>query len=200
MNAFQNLGRLDSRFLSTLLERHNSGLYVLAAPSELAAAEEVSREAIDRLLAVARQEFDYVVVDAGSRLDAKHFLSFDQTTTIYLVTQIGVPELRNSNRLISEFPVLGGPKLEVVINRFDRRSQAIDDQHVANALTRPPRWKIPNDYAAVRRMQNTATPLMDENSPISRTIRQMAIYVCGRSGDSEKKRGISIFGWKVSHV
>lgn len=200
MNAFHNLSRLDAGFLSTLLERHSSGLYVLAAPSELAVTEEVSREAIDKLLEVARLEFDYVVVDAGSRMDPKQARSFDETTIIYLVTQIGIPELRNSNRLISEFPLNGGPTLEIVINRFDCRSQAIDEQHVTGALTRAPRWKIPNDYAAVRRMQNTATPFMGENSPISRTIQQMARYICGRPRGSEQKRSISILGWTVSHV
>ena len=30
---------------------------------------------------------------------------------------------------------------------------------LTKALTRPAQWKIPNNYAAVRKMQNTATPL-----------------------------------------
>ena len=200
MNALQNLERLDSNFLSSLLERHSSGLYILAAPSELAATEKVTSEAIDRLLRVARYEFDYVVVDAGSRLDPHHTVRFDESTIIYLVTQIGIPELRNSNRLITQFPAKGGPTLEIVINRFDHRSQAIDDHHVTDALTRPARWKVPNDYAAVRKMQNTATPLMGENSPISRTIQQMARCVCERYSETEQKKSIRFFGWRVSHV
>ena len=50
----------------------------------------------------------------------------------------------------------------------------VSEEHITKALTRPAQWKIPNDYAAVRKMQNTATPLALADSPISRLIRQMA--------------------------
>jgi pilus assembly protein CpaE len=196
LNAFQHIGRLDSGYLSALLEQHSSGLFVLAAPSELTGAD-VSSEAIIKLLEVAGEEFDYVVVDAGTTLDTRHIYTFDKSSIIYVVTQIGISELRNSNRLISKFPVEGGPGLEIVINRFDPRSQEIDEKHVIKALTRPARWRIPNDYAAVRRMQNTATPLSG-NSPISRTIQQMAKCVCGTPCTLEPSKSINFFGWKIS--
>ena len=62
------------------------------------------------------------MVDAGSRLDLQHTHLFDESATIYLVTQVGIPELRNSNRLISLLSATGSPKLEIVINRYDPRS------------------------------------------------------------------------------
>jgi len=195
INALQNSSRLDASFLSTMLVRHSSGLSVLAAPSELA-AEQFSDEAVDRLLEVARQEFDYVVVDAGSRLDLQHTHLFDESATIYLVTQIGIPELRNSNRLVSRLSVAGSPKLSIVINRYDPRSPEIGDEHVTKALTRPAEWKIPNNYVAVRRMQNTAISLMQADSEISRAIRQMTRAVCGQPtvpAAQEKKKGFSFF-------
>ncbi|MGA2634828.1 MAG: AAA family ATPase [Terracidiphilus sp.] len=197
MNAFQNLNRLDSTYLSTLLEEHSSGLFVLAAPSDLAGGE-ASRKDIYTLLAVAHSAFDFVVVDAGTTLDAKHVYSFDQSTTIYLVTQIGIPELRNANRLIAKFPTMGGPKLEIVINRFDPRTQVIDETQLTNALTRPARWRIPNDYAAVRQMQNTATPLTSGKSPISLTINQMTKCICDQSCTPERKKGFSLFGFRIT--
>lgn len=196
INAFQNTARLDAHFLSGLLVRHDSGLHVLAAPSELGDTF-VSADAIDKLLEVACQEFKYVVVDAGSRLDVqmKHLLS--DSTTVYLVTQVGIPELRNSNRLITQLSAEGNLKLEVVINRYDPRSLEIGEEHITKALTRPAQWKIPNNYAAVRRMQNTATPLTREDTPIARVIRQMSRAACGRpveEAQPEKKRGFSLFG------
>ena len=60
--------RLDSAFLSKLLVKHSSGVSVLAAPGKFPQYQ-ASNEAIDKLLAVARQSFDNVVVDMGSRLD-----------------------------------------------------------------------------------------------------------------------------------
>jgi pilus assembly protein CpaE len=170
-----------------LLEKHGSGLFVLAAPSELAATAQFSEGAVDKLLEVARRDFDYLVVDAGSRLDLQHTHLFDESATIYLVTQVGLAELRNSNRLISRLSAAGSPKLEIVINRYDPLKLEIAEEHITEALTKPAEWKIPNDYAAVRRMQSTATPLVQDDSVISRAIRQMTRAVCGQPATTEKK-------------
>jgi pilus assembly protein CpaE len=192
VNALQNYSRLDASFFATLLVKHSSGLSVLAAPSEMAPTQ-VSDEAINRLVAVARQEFDYVVVDAGSRLNIQSTDLFDRSATVYLVTQVGIPELRNSNRMITQLPAEDSPKLEVVVNRFETGSQGIDEEHIKKALTRPAAWKVPNDYSAVRRMQNTATPLVLEDSAISRSIQKMTRSVCGLPEIQEKKKGFSLF-------
>jgi pilus assembly protein CpaE len=125
-------------------------------------------------------------------LQRKHL--FDESATIYLVTQVGIPELRNSHRLIALLSEEGSPKLEIVINRYDPRYLEIDEAHITKALTRPAQWKIPNNYAAVRRMQKTATLLTEEDSPISRVIRQMTRSVCGQPPIPEKKKKFSFFG------
>jgi pilus assembly protein CpaE len=186
VNVFQDFKRLDSSLLASLLAEHGSGLSLLAAPSELAPTQ-VSDEAIDKLLEVALQNFEYVVVDAGAKLDLQHTHLFDESATIYLVTQLGLAELRNSNRLIALLSAAGSPKLEIVINRYDPLNQEIAEEHVTKALTRPAEWKIPNDYAAVRRMQSTAIPLMQDDSLISRAIRQMAKAACHHPVIPEKK-------------
>jgi pilus assembly protein CpaE len=195
-NALQNASRLDAHFLSGLLVEHDSGLFVLSAPTELEPIQ-IADDAIDKLLAVAREGFDYVVVDAGSRLDLQHTNLFDESATLFLVTQIGIPELRNSNRLISRLTSDVGPKLEIVINRFDPHSMDIDETHLTKALTRAADWKIPNNYAAVRRMQNTATPLTEEDTQISRAIQSMTRSLCGKPPvpeKKEKKSHFSLFG------
>jgi pilus assembly protein CpaE len=192
VDALENFKRLDSSFLISLLEMHGSGLSVLAAPSELAPAH-VSDDAIDKLLEVAREEFDYVVVDAGSRLDLQSTRVFEKSATIYLVVQIGIAELRNSNRLIARLSSAGGPKIEVVLNRYDPRNLEISEEDIAKALTRPADWKIPNNYAAVRRMQNTAVSLMQDDSEIARAIRQMTRSISGQPATPEKKKGFSFF-------
>jgi pilus assembly protein CpaE len=193
INALQNASRLDSNFLSKLLTKHSSGLSVLAAPGKFTPVQ-TNNDEIDKLLAVARQDFDYVVVDAGTRLDLADSSLFDQATAIYLVTQVSIPELRNSNRLVSEFFVKTANKLEIVLNRYTPRSLGVDEEHITKALTRPPTWRVPNDYATARRTQNTATPLSLEDSPISRVIRSMARTASGVAPVQEKKKRFGIFG------
>jgi pilus assembly protein CpaE len=194
-NAFRDIDRLDTSLLSTLLNRHSSGVYVLSAPAEFPVTA-VTPELMEKLLAVARQSFDYVVIDAGSRIDLMNSALFDVMGTIYLVTQIGVSELRNANRLISQFFATRGRKLQIVVNRYVPQNMLFDEEHVHKALTRAPQWKIPNDSVSARRTRNTSTVLMQEDSPISDEIRKMARKACGLSEEEHpaKKSILSFFG------
>lgn len=187
LNAIQNFHRLDSGLLNSLLVRHESGLHVLPAPSEMT-SERFENDAVFKLLRIARQEFEYVIVDLGSRFDAHDAFMIDDSATIFMVTQIGIPELRNSNRLIKQLAVDGGPKVEIIVNRYDSVSSDIDESQIKKALTLPINWKIPNDYAAIRRMQNLGTPLNHDDSPIGLTIRQMAESICGIAPPTKKKK------------
>jgi len=192
VNALENATRLDPHFLSTLLVQHSPSLWVLCAPTEMTSFHP-SDEAIKIMLNVALQEFEYVVIDAGSRSDLPTSQHFDPSVTIYLVTQVGIPELRNANRFIKRLPTEKGPELEVVINRYDSSVQGIDEEQVAKALTRPIRWKIPNDYAAVRQMQNSAIPLTKEDTPIARAILEVTASVSGVAPAPVKKKKSSSF-------
>ena len=197
INALQNAARLDSSFLSKLLVKHSTGVSVLAAPGKFPGFD-ATNDAIDRLLMIARQDFDNVVIDMGSRLDLMGTGLFKDGSTVYLVIQAGIAGLRNSNRLISQYFNTGVPKLEIVLNRFEPRTMGVSEDQITKALTRPAQWKIPNDYAAVRRMQTTAVPLALEDSPISRLIRQMARTACGLPPASEKEKksgGFSLKGF-----
>jgi Flp pilus assembly CpaE family ATPase len=75
---------MDSNFFSKLLTTHNSGLPVLAAPGRFPHVQ-ASNEAIEKLLTVARQDFGYVIIDAGSRFDLSDARWFEQADTAYLI-------------------------------------------------------------------------------------------------------------------
>ena len=134
-----------------------------------------------------------MVIDMGPRHGLLSRALLDEATTFYLVTQVSIPELRNSNRMINEFFKATGARLEIVLNRYTPRSLGIDEEHITKALTRPAQWRIPSDYAAVRQAQNTATPLAQDDSPISRVIRQMARTACGLSIHTDKKKRFGLF-------
>jgi pilus assembly protein CpaE len=194
-NAFEDSSRLDSNFLRSLLAKHGSGLSVLPAPSEFS-SHLATKEAIDKLLAIARQSFAYVVVDAGSRVDLMDTSIFGESAIVYLITQVGVTELRNSNRLITQFFAARGRKLQIVLNRYMPHALLFDEKQITKALTRPALWKIPDDYATARRINNRATPIALADTPISNVIRQMARTACGMSANPDKKKGFSLFGRK----
>ena len=192
-SALEHFQRLDSSFLASLLTTHSSGLSVLAAPGEFSSRNETPIEAVDKLVAVARLSFRYVVVDVGARLDLIGSTVFEDASTIYLVTQVGVSELRNSNRLITRYFPLRGEQLQIVLNRYVPHALIFDEDHITKALTRPAQWKIPDDFATARRTRNTATALAMEDSPISRVLHQMARAACGLPSSQDKKKIFSFF-------
>ena len=196
VDALEAVDRLDARFLSQLLTTHSSGVSLLAAPGKFVQYQ-ASTRSVERLIQVARQGFDNVVLDLGSKLELMRTAAYREASTMYLVTQASIPELRNSNRLIQEFLATAVPKLEIVLNRFDSRTLSVSEEQITKALTRPAQWKIPNDYAAVRNMQISATPLVLSDSPISRQIRKMVSAATGKSETVVKKKKVfsmSFFG------
>ena len=108
-NALQDPSRLDARFLSSLVEKHSSGLVRLGSPGRIPSSQP-TLEGIDKLIDVARQNFSYVVVDVGSRIDLMESTLFDESSIVYLITQVGISELRNSNRLINRYFSLRHPQ------------------------------------------------------------------------------------------
>ncbi len=195
VDAIQNVNRLDSNFFTRLLVKHSSGLSVLSAPDKYSSVT-VTEDVVEKLLAVARQDFDFVVVDAGSAVGAAYTALIEAATTVYLIAQVSISELRNSNRIISEFFASRATKLQIILNRFTPRSLVIDEESITKALTLPPAWKVPSDYPVVRQAQNSATPFVMGDSSIAEIIRQMARVACGLPANQEKKKrfGLGLFG------
>jgi pilus assembly protein CpaE len=193
VDALQNHVRLDANYLSRLTIRHESGICILPAPGKLVPVQFPS-EAVDKLIHVARQEYDCIVVDTGSRFELTNTMLFDPIASVYLISQVSIPELRNSNRLVSEFLNAKAPKFEIVLNRFENSSLGLDEEQITKILTRKASWKIPNNYTAVRDMQATAIPLAMTDAPIARAIRQMARASCALpEKPAKKKRLMNLF-------
>jgi pilus assembly protein CpaE len=192
VTALEKPNRVDANLLSTLVSKHSSGLSVLPAPTDLSDVQ-ATKEAVDKLLTVTREIYDYVVVDIGSRLDLMDSLLFEDSSTIFLVTQVGISEMRTANRMIVKHFAKRDETLQIVINRHKTSDALFDEAQVNKALTRVAQWKIPDDYAAARRTRETATPMVMVDSTISQTIRQMAKSAAGLLAEKNEKKGFFSF-------
>jgi Flp pilus assembly CpaE family ATPase len=134
------------------------------------------------------------VIDAGHDLGDGAEALLQMASTVYLVTQLNVPSLRNAQRLISYMQRIGDPNVELVVNRYDSKRNEIADEQVTKALGLAPKWKIANDYEAARRSSNAGTPLLQEKSLVATGLRAMARAACGKAVVAEKKKGFSLFG------
>jgi len=191
-DALMNFSRVDSNFLSTLLVKHDSGLQVLAAPDKYSPLK-TSDEAVSRLLAVSRQDFDYVVVDGGPRPGLSVISLIENAARIYLVAQATVPDLRRANYMIARFIEADDQRLEIVLNRFPPRLLALNEERISNTLTRPANWKIPSHYFIAQRAKHSSTVAAQKSCPISNVIRQMARAACGLPRDNQRKTQFRMF-------
>jgi pilus assembly protein CpaE len=193
LDALQHEKRLDSELLSKLFVRHGSGLQVLAAPNALTTFQPTGAGVL-KLLEILRHDFAWLVVDAGCAYTPYTQSLFDAAERVYLVTQVSVSDLRNSHLLVqTHFEREDHRKLEVVLNRFAARSGEIDDASIVKALTKPPKWKIPSDYRAVRAAQNTATALISNDGPVTRVLTAMAREASGKALAESRKRIFGLF-------
>ena len=86
----------------------------------------------------------------------------------------GIADLRNSNRILSQFASGPGPRrVQVVLNR-DSPQSSFDEELIAKVLSQPVRWRVPIDFKSVREMQNTGVPIVMKDRPITQTNRSMA--------------------------
>jgi pilus assembly protein CpaE len=191
--ALQNSKRLDSDFVATIMTAHSSGISILAAPDTYSPSVPSESRTVGKLMDVIGNQYPYVVIDAGRGLGEGIEPLFQMADTIYLVTQLNIPSLRNTQRFIAHIQREGARSIELVVNRFDSRKSEFDDERVAKVLGLQSKWKVPNDYTAVHRSSNAGDPLILEKSPVANALRGMARAATGRHTAPAKKKGWGLF-------
>jgi pilus assembly protein CpaE len=192
-DALQNSKRLDHDFVATLMTGHTSGISILAAPDTYNPSVQSESRTVGKLMDVVCNQYPYVVIDAGRGLGEGIEPLFQMADIVYLVTQLNIPSLRNTQRFVSHIQREEDRSIELVINRFDPRNTEFDDERVAKVLGLQPKWKVPNDYAAVHRSSNAGNALIMEKSQVANTLRNMARAAAGRSVVAPKKKGWGLF-------
>ena len=190
-DALRHADRLDQDFVETLLVEHKTGVSVLAASDTYSPDTPVQNGSLGKLLYVLAHKFPYVVVDAGPGLGEGTDAVFDMADSVYLVAEADIASLRNAERLITHLQRPGGREHQValVLNRFDPRRLEITEERIAKVLSAGVKWKVPNDYAGVKRSLNNGVPLALGGSPVSGVLDMMAREACGKPlVDRPKKR------------
>jgi len=193
-DALQDPNRMDEEFISTMVTKHKSGVSVLAAPDQYSSSLAVETRSVGRMLELIGGGFPYAVVDAGMSLGNGAETLFQMSDVVYLVTQVDITSLRNTQRLITHLQRFSQLKIELVINRYEARKMDFDEERLAKTVGMAPKWRVPNDYPAVRRASNTGVPVVSEKSQVTQVLHEMARAACGKVPEVKKKRGLSLFG------
>src|SRR5204863_6703596 len=169
-------GELDSEKLAGYTTRHASGLDVLPAPLRPEDAELVTEAKLARLLEVARESFDVIVVDTSPFFHGPMLATLDRTDELLLVCGLDVPTLKNVRLSLQTLELLAFPsnRIRVVLNRANSKVGMKPDE-VEGALDVKVRFELPSD-GKVPLSVNRGTPLVlaDDKAEFSRSVRQMA--------------------------
>jgi len=180
VDIVQKPTRLDTALLLSAMTEHESGLEVLQAPIEPMPLEALRTETVGRLIDLAQQEFDYVVVDLPLALATWHEMVLDMTDKLYLVTQLNVPAIRQTKRMIDILKDEGLYSLPVsiVLNRYIKRfNEHTRIRQCSKALDHAIDHFLPEDERTVLEAVNRGVPLTEvrRRARICRTIRDMAL-------------------------
>ena len=170
--------RLDGAFLRTASVVHASGLHVLTAPSTAMPLEALTGETVEKLLQAAREEYEYVVVDLPPALTSWLDTVLSLSDQIFLVTQLSVPAVRQSRRLLELLSDEGlyNLPLAVVLNRYRRRwRDRVRLRQCEKALGRRFDYRIGSDYDLVVDALNQGKPIYQIRrwSRVGRQIRAL---------------------------
>lgn len=124
VEAVQAGDRLDAALMRSLLLRHpDSGLSVLAAPTEPAFADQISRVDLMRVVDVLRTMSSIVVVDTSATFGDLTLALLQAADDVLLVAGLDVTSLKNVRLGLQTMGVLGVPfsRMRFVLNRANTK-------------------------------------------------------------------------------
>ena len=133
LDAVERIDRLDSALLASLVTRHKTGVEILARPLHAALRADqrqlVTLEALRRILELACQAFDLVVVDLGfvnAAEWARVLLSADKLVLVAEPSALALEMLERYLK-VADLAGLGRNRFQIIINRWRQN----DDELVA---------------------------------------------------------------------
>jgi pilus assembly protein CpaE len=198
-DAIAMAGRLDAAALQSLITPYRPGLDALLAPAGPAEGDHVTRDLVREVLAVARSQYDYIVIDTAPYVSDQLLAALDVTDWFVLVITPDLPTLKSVRLTLDMFELLEYPKERrlTLLNRADSEvglTVADIEKAVGSSMSvlMPSSRDVPLSV-------NRGVPLAVDNPahPVSQAMRRLADR-CGLSEDGggppPRRRGLRLFG------
>ena len=191
------IARMDGAFLESCLVHVASNFGVLAAADDPTHAVDMKAEHMDTILRIARQHYDYIVLDVGRQIDAISLRALDHADAIYPVLQLALPDIRDGRRLLDIFRSLGypGERTRLIVNRYEKggKLRLADLEH---ALGADVVHTVPNDYLSATDSVNQGIPVLQlsRSSAVARSLADLVELVTARRVSESKGLFDRLFG------
>jgi pilus assembly protein CpaE len=189
----RKLDRADSESLHSITESVADGMDALAGTSDLELGEEVTAEAVQRILTLMRATYSYTVLDVEHTVSPRTIAALDAADRIVMVFQVTVAGLRKVKRAMTLFDQLEFPsdKVLLVANRVGA-GDVMSWPDVAKALGRPVDFRLPNAFQGVADAQTRGVPIAaNSGAPGMRALIEayhlLAVRLMGQRGFSSSQ-------------
>lgn len=187
-DAMENFKRLDPTLLSGLLTPHKSGLKVLAGAAQLEDWQHGSQPAIERLVEIAQQSFDFVVMDFGSFYSSQ-WQNVLQAAEVLLVSEADLPGLAKLQRHLGALGNLqvSSSQVRLIINRWHRHDEVALEK-VEQGMKVPVFARLPNNFKQVSEANVRGDSLKQDGDPLSAEFNKMAARLAGLDLTKQAKK------------
>ena len=185
----RNVARLDQAMFEKALVQHASGVHLLASPHVFGDTRLVSPQGVGEALTLARQLFQYVVVDLEDCFHEEQVLTMRQASAIVLVSRLDYTSMRNVRRIMDHLDAIGigsGP-VKLAVNRYGQPNE-LPASAAEEALGGKLAYYIPDDPKTINGANNAGVPavLKAPSAKVCVAIQHLARDVLERR---QKKSG-----------
>jgi pilus assembly protein CpaE len=169
-------GELDSEKLAGYVTKHGSGVDILPAPLRPEDAELVTESKLSRLLEVARESYDVIVVDTSPFFHGPMLATLDRTDELLMLCGLDVPTLKNVRLALQTLELLSFPtgSITFVLNRANSKV-GMKKKEVEGALDVKIRFEVPSDRAVPLGVNRGVPPAVgDTGSDFAKAMREIA--------------------------
>jgi len=189
-DAVDNLDRLDSHFLTGLLTKHKTRLEILCGTTQPEEWQNVNVNVLDRVINVAQNAFDVVLMDMGSQFSTDWSSILRMSRMILIVAEANVPSLWTLERRLLALKGFGIPqeRARIIINRWHKGDDEVL-KSIQKDINRPIFASLPNDFRKASQAVNLGTPIQENhNNILSTRYRQIAGQLVGIDTAVTEKR------------
>jgi pilus assembly protein CpaE len=169
-------GELDMEKLAGYTTKHPCGLDILPAPLRPEDAELVTESKITRLLEVARECYDVIVVDTSPFFHGPMLATLDRTDELLVLCGLDVPTLKNVRLALQTLELLSFPssRIRYVLNRANTKV-GLSKREVEGALKVSVHVEVPSDrIVPVSVNRGTPAVLSEPGSDFAKAMTALA--------------------------
>jgi len=194
LDAVNNLHRLDASYWKALVSNGIPGVEIIASAPALAAKQQPRDEQIRHVLAFARPQYDWTLLDLGRSLGRVAMAALEEVDEVCLVTTLEVPALHQSKQIVQTLldSGFGKARIQLILNRSPKRLD-ITPGELERMLGVGIFATVPNNYAELYETYAEGR-MLNRNSDLGRSLTQLASRLTGVEQEKVVKKKFGLFG------